>query len=394
MTIKRFRPLKDNTITNAFKSNLSTRGSFGNKGASDILEVNSIYGQSSADSLEKTRILLQFPINEIHQERVENLIPAPGSVQFYLKLFNARHTSTVPSNYSVSIGPVLENWEEGVGLDMEEFSDKDASNWISSSYDKPWLIEGGTYALSEKMATDAVPAEIVSHFSSGLEDLNANITPFVEEWVRDEEGGSTAAAGSIDISASPAVGKKYTLYSTNGSTVVIAISTTASVSTDNGITTRHVEHHASFGTMIGRISTAINDDPNFTAELPGGGTPGKTNITQVVKGFFGNTKIETDDSASTIVNFTGGTGIINNGLIIRLSTKQEDGSLKRSFYTKKFFGRNSEYFLKKPVIESQSEALITDDRHQVIRSSPTAPAGLNVNNIYLQQSEGKPRRFT
>ena len=51
MAIKKYIAEKDNTITNAFESNLSTRGTGSNMGASDILEVFSIYGQAQQPSL-------------------------------------------------------------------------------------------------------------------------------------------------------------------------------------------------------------------------------------------------------------------------------------------------------------------------------------------------------
>ena len=40
MAIKRYYLTKDNTITNAFKADLLTRGTDANMGASDILEKN------------------------------------------------------------------------------------------------------------------------------------------------------------------------------------------------------------------------------------------------------------------------------------------------------------------------------------------------------------------
>ena len=42
MAIKRFTASADNTITNAFKSDLATRATGSNMGKSDILEVFSI----------------------------------------------------------------------------------------------------------------------------------------------------------------------------------------------------------------------------------------------------------------------------------------------------------------------------------------------------------------
>ena len=50
MAIKRYFATKDNTITNAFKSNLTTRGTGSNMGQADILEVFSILGQASSSS--------------------------------------------------------------------------------------------------------------------------------------------------------------------------------------------------------------------------------------------------------------------------------------------------------------------------------------------------------
>ena len=53
MAIKRYLASADNTITNAFKANLSSRGTDANMGASDVLETFSIYGQADSSSLEK-----------------------------------------------------------------------------------------------------------------------------------------------------------------------------------------------------------------------------------------------------------------------------------------------------------------------------------------------------
>ena len=47
MAIKKYIADKDNTITNAFQLDMSTRASGSNMGAADILEVFSIYGQQT-----------------------------------------------------------------------------------------------------------------------------------------------------------------------------------------------------------------------------------------------------------------------------------------------------------------------------------------------------------
>ena len=101
MAIKRYVASIDNTITNAFESNLTTRGTGSNMGAADSLEIFSLYGQvsaSSGQSSELSRALIKFPVSasaagvtSIREDRVAEKIPASGSVKFYLKMYNAEH---------------------------------------------------------------------------------------------------------------------------------------------------------------------------------------------------------------------------------------------------------------------------------------------------------------
>jgi hypothetical protein len=137
MGIKRYYAKKDNTITNAFMENLTTRGTGSNMGASDILEVFSIYGQASSTSGEKSRAILKFDCtastNSISSDRTAGTIPASGSVSFYLRMFNAPHGQTLPKSYTMDISAVSGSWNEGTGLDMEAYKDKGSSNWVNAT---------------------------------------------------------------------------------------------------------------------------------------------------------------------------------------------------------------------------------------------------------------------
>lgn len=175
MSIKKFIANKDNTITNAFKSGLSNRGTAANMGASDILEVFSIYAQATTSSLEASRILIDFPIDEIETARSSEEIPASGSVKFVLRLHNAKHSQTTPRSFSISVHPLSSNWSEGTGLDMEEYSDEGASNWISSSVGTAWASAGGDYLSNDLVKTVS--------FDTGLEDLEVDISDVVESWL-------------------------------------------------------------------------------------------------------------------------------------------------------------------------------------------------------------------
>lgn len=173
MTIKRYVANKDNTITNAFKSNNITRATNANMGGSDILEVYSIYGQVDETSLEKSRILIQFPIEKIAEDRNTNIIGASGSCQFILKLSNAPNFYSTPENIKLNIFQVSGSWLEGVGLDMEDYSDIGVSNWISSSKGNGWVTQGGDYF------NDFIETTIVEE----VDDLEVDITSFVEKWL-------------------------------------------------------------------------------------------------------------------------------------------------------------------------------------------------------------------
>ena len=88
MTILRYTASLDNTIVNTFlepnASSLRATGS--NTGGADLLEVYSIYGRrgNQIKSTELSRILIQFPIDKIAEDRTKLKIPASGKVKFYL----------------------------------------------------------------------------------------------------------------------------------------------------------------------------------------------------------------------------------------------------------------------------------------------------------------------
>jgi hypothetical protein len=129
MGIKRFYATKDTTITNAYKASLRTRGSGSNMGASDVLETFSLYGQVSSASSELSRILVDFPImSTLSSSRDDEEIPKSGSVNFYLKLYNAEHSTTTPSNFVIQAAPISQSWDEGNGLDMENYTDPGIGN--------------------------------------------------------------------------------------------------------------------------------------------------------------------------------------------------------------------------------------------------------------------------
>ena len=119
MAVKKYIADRDTTITDAYRSNLRCRGTGSNMGAADILEVFSIYGQAASGSVERCRSLVKFPVNTMVTDRDNGDLPESGSVRYILKMYNAPHGQTLPTNFTLVLAPVSTSWEEGEGLDLE-----------------------------------------------------------------------------------------------------------------------------------------------------------------------------------------------------------------------------------------------------------------------------------
>lgn len=174
MAIRRYAANADNTISNAFKENLTTRATGSNMGQADVSEVFSIFARANTSSAELSRVLTQFDVDSISSDRTAGVIPASGSVSFYLKLFNAETVRTVPKNFTIVAQAISRSWNEGDGLDLENYRDSDQSNWIAADSTTNWTTAGGDY--------HSLPV-FTQHFATGLEDLEIDISELVEQWI-------------------------------------------------------------------------------------------------------------------------------------------------------------------------------------------------------------------
>ena len=279
MAIKRYIATADNTIVNTYQGNNNTRGTGSNNGQADVVETYSIWqrqqvsSSAATGSQELSRILMQFPISEISSSRVVGTIPASGSVKFYLKLYEAEHTRTVPKDFNLVVQAISRSWEEGSGLDLTTYKDltknQSGSNWMRASKASEWSSVGGDYHANPTFT---------QHFTGGLGDIDINITELVEEWIH---GDKSNYGLGVRLSSS------YEAYFSNSSGA---------------------------------------------------------------------------DSGSVIHNPTGA---------------------KKSYYTKRFFARGSQYYFKRPVLEARWNSSTKDDRGNFYFSSSLAPAEDNLNTLYL-----------
>ena len=189
MSIKRYIASEDNTITNAYEENLTTRATASNMGACDIMEIFSIYGQAAENnatkSTEISRAIIRFPVSSISSDRTSGKIPKSGSVNFVLRLYNAETNQTVPKNATYKIQALSQSWEEGFGTDIHKYEDKSTSttgsNWIYASFNPAtkWNNEGGSVLSS---SSSPAPEYSVT-MADGTEDFEVDVTSLVEEWI-------------------------------------------------------------------------------------------------------------------------------------------------------------------------------------------------------------------
>ena len=279
MAIKKFTANVDNTIVNTFETNMSTRATGSNSGQADIVEVYSIWARqqisssATSGSQELSRVLMKFPISDISSSRVSNIIPASGRVNFYLRVFEAEHSRTIPKNFELVVQAISRSWEEGDGMDLTTYKDltknEEGSNWMRASKAAAWSSVGGDYHANPTF---------VQYFTGGIGDVEINITELVEEWIH---GNKSNYGLGIRLSSS------YEAY------------------------------------------------------------------------YSGSTGADVD-------------GIVHN----------PDGA-KKSYYTKRFFARGSQYYFKRPVLEARWDSVTRDDRADFHYSSSLATDDDNFNTIFL-----------
>ena len=188
MAIKRYTAIADNTITNQFNSGLSKRNTSANTGLADSLEIFKMYGQVTSSSVEQAKILIKFPVNEtnlgseistIKQDRDSGILPDSGSVRFLMRLSNVEHPETLPRNYKLVAHPLRRAWDEGLGMDLDEYSDIGQSNWLSASSTTAWDTAGASNTSTDvNVATDYL---VEQTFDTGLEDFEVDVTKYVED---------------------------------------------------------------------------------------------------------------------------------------------------------------------------------------------------------------------
>jgi hypothetical protein len=173
--ILRFKPVRDTFITNVRKRAVPQTGSnFGAAHSLDLFKVSGVSGALGAVSGSGlSRLLLIFSTSSL-DSLVERGLVSPSSFTSYrLRLKHATTSETLPTSYDAEVLPASGSWDEGRGMDVDEFLDKGFANWDKRTSTSFWVNRGGDFHASP-VAT--------YHFDDGFEDLDVDVTPHFQAW--------------------------------------------------------------------------------------------------------------------------------------------------------------------------------------------------------------------
>ena len=404
MALKRYKANSDTTIVNAYEPNMTTRGTGANAGRADVLETFSIYGRQSAASSELSRILIQFPISDIITDRTNSVIPDSGSMSFYLRLFNAQTSKTVPVDFKLIVSAISQSWQEGIGLDLEQYRDvtrgNTGANWMNASNTNVAEITKVEFTANNPANYGAASGEnyIIIYDGSNRYNLwfynssddSAPVADGTETKVDISSLGTIATIASQFSSVVGALDGFSTSIDSDDTGIMYVTS-----STTGPVTSSTIEGTLSFNTLTVQ-QTGSNETPWSSG--PGGNymtASGDVVLSQSFATGLEDLEIDISDIVENWITGAAGGKYDNYGVGVFLSSSYEAytgsdapqganlGGATVSYYTKRFFARGSQYFFKRPVIEARWDDSRRDNRGDFYYSSSLAPAADNLNTIYL-----------
>ncbi len=201
--IYRIYPIKDTFITNDWVAPNLTRLTGANVGGSEELDVFKRAGISGAIGSVGTsslgRALLQFDLSQFSALTASGDIPSAG-LTFRLRVNHKSRGCPQPTSYDMTIKPVSSSWDEGLGMDVNEYADDGYANWEKRSSSEYWTTAGGDFITSVTAS---------AHFDTGFEDIDVDVTSIVSSWL---SGNFPNYGLGIMMTASVEADSNYTDY--------------------------------------------------------------------------------------------------------------------------------------------------------------------------------------
>lgn len=179
---------KDTYITNkVIRGDRKLNSNVGSAGSLDLFKLYGASMSGSTPNLELSRLLIHFDLSSLKNlYSTGKLDISHPSFFCKLEMKDVYGGQTTPSNFTVSVFPLSSSFDEGIGKDVTYYSDKDVSNWNSSSFENPWLEAGCSRACGPSGTGDFITSslgitstEASQTFLKGDEDLFIDVTRII-----------------------------------------------------------------------------------------------------------------------------------------------------------------------------------------------------------------------
>jgi hypothetical protein len=188
--------IKDAYITDKIISN-KFRVTDANTGAAGTLDLFKLYDESNIEGVgeytELSRLLIKFDYDELSAMIPTGLDLNDDSLECILSIKNIVGGQTNPSNFTISLFPLNQTFDEGLGTDVTAFTDIGSTNWVTASIDgsSPVLWNAPGAGASGALGTPGIdiisqadfldgsglqPISRTQTFDAGGEDLSIDIT--------------------------------------------------------------------------------------------------------------------------------------------------------------------------------------------------------------------------
>ncbi|HAI36803.1 MAG TPA: hypothetical protein DCM40_00990 [Maribacter sp.] len=262
-------------------------------------------------------------------------------------------------------------------MDFYEDKTKDGvgSNWINASGDN--ISEITKFTFSSDTASDYGAASAANYIKL------YNYSTLVNFWFNDGAGDSAGDTGTWVVTTINNSGSKNDFASDFAKVVNAQSGFSANVASNivyvtastAGVATAHV---LEVGTIAGLSAEVHVSGANATAWTSAGGDYHASPT--FTKSFSSGLEDLELDVSELVEQWIAGTKS-NYGFGVKLTDSTEAAA--KSFFTKKFFGRDSEFLLQRPVLEARWDSARRDDRGSFYASSSLAPAEDNLNTLFL-----------
>jgi len=146
-----------------------------NTGQDEVLELKKVFFDRNFSY--QTRLLLQFDTSEIENYISSSVLPYDYKLN--LRLYETEGTSGLSEDYKIAAYPLSEEWDEGVGKELDRPKTTDGCSWLyrknrDGASQISWNTSGGTYLSGSNESTQS--------FSSESPDINMDITDIAKNW--------------------------------------------------------------------------------------------------------------------------------------------------------------------------------------------------------------------